>query len=364
MAAGFGVVVPSALAASTTTVDLGHASSYAVLSGASVGNTVSAAGAPFTTLRGDLGVLANAQPLGFPPGIVTGTTRVGTTVTQAYTDLVAAYNDVAGRAGGAPFGGDVAGQTLAPGLHSSAAAVANTGTLTLDGGGDANAIFVFKVGGALTMAAGAKINLTGGAQASHVFWQVTGAAAVGAGDKFVGTLMAHDAIAIGAGTAVNGRALALTGAISLDSNDFYSAPPALTITGGASAITNTSTPTISGTTDLSAPGVVTVTVAGQTLTATPADGTWSVSPALLANGTYAVHASATDGTGNLGSANEQLTVGNVAPVVSIDGGPSATTNDPTPTISGTTDVAAGSTVHVSVDAQTLTALVQPAGRGT
>ena len=58
-------------------VDLGQASTYAVLSGASVGNTVNAVGAPHTTLRGDLGVKADAQPTGFPPGVVTGATRVG-----------------------------------------------------------------------------------------------------------------------------------------------------------------------------------------------------------------------------------------------------------------------------------------------
>ena len=56
--AGFGPAVPSA-AASTTMVELGQASTYAVLSGASVGNTVNAVGAPHTTLRGDLGVKAN-----------------------------------------------------------------------------------------------------------------------------------------------------------------------------------------------------------------------------------------------------------------------------------------------------------------
>jgi hypothetical protein len=355
---GLGSAAPSALAASTLTVDLGQASSYAVLSGASVGNTVNAAGAPFTTLRGDLGVLANTQPTGFPPGIVTGTTRVGTTVTPAYTDLIAAYNDVAGRTGGAALAGDLAGLTLAPGLHSSAAAVSNTGTVTLDGAGNPNAVFVFQVGGALTMAAGAQIKLTDGAQASNVFWQVNGAAAIGAGDTFAGTLMAHDAVAIGAGTEVNGRALALTGAISLDSNEFYSAPPVVTVDGGATANTNASTPTITGTTDLASPGVVSVTIAGQTLTATPSDGTWSVTSALLADGTYPIRASATDGAGNTASATEQLTIDTVPPVIAIVGGTSLTTNDPTRSISGTTNAAPGTLVQVSVYSQTLTALVQ------
>ena len=359
--ASLGSTVPSALAASASTVDLGQASSYAVLSGASVGNTVNADGAPFTTLRGDLGVNAAAQPTGFPPGVVTGTIRVGTTASPAYNDLVTAYNEVAGRTGGTAIAGDLAGLTLTPSLYSAAGAVADTGTVTLDAGGDANAVFVFQIGGALNMAAGANVTLTNGAQASNVFWQVNGAAAIGANATFAGTLMALDAIAVGAGSEVNGRALALNGAISLNSNEFYSAPPTVTITGGTAAITNNSTPTISGTTDLEAPGIVTLTVAGQTLTATPSNGAWSVPSAILADGTYPVVASVIDGAGNTGSATQQLTIDTVAPVVTIDGGPSVTTNDPTPTIAGTTDAAPGTIVDVTVDSQTLTALVQSAG---
>ena len=198
--------------------------------------------------------MADAQPTGFPPGVVTGTTGSAATAAPAYTDLSTAYNEVAGRTGGTALAGDLNGLTLAPGLYSAAGAVANTGTVTLDGGGDPNAVFVFQVGGALNMAAGAKVKLTNGAQASNVFWQVNGAAAVGAGATFAGTLMALAAIAVGAGTEFNGRALALNGAISLDSNEFYSAPPTVTIAGGATAITNNSTPTISGTTDLEARG--------------------------------------------------------------------------------------------------------------
>ncbi len=339
-------------------VDLGQASTYAVLSGASVGNTATG---PVTTLRGDLGVSTAAQPTGFPPGVVTGITRVGSTAAPAQADLVTAYNEVAARTGGIPFSGDQAGQTLTPGLHSTAAALSNTGTMTLDAGGDPNAVFVFQVGGALTMAAGAKVTLINGAQASRVFWQVNGAATVGAGAKFAGTVMALNAIAMGADTVVNGRALALNGAVSLNSNEFYSAPPVVTIAGGAAANTTDTTPTISGTTDVEAPGVVTVTIAGQTLTATPSDGLWSTTAAVLANGTYTVVTSVTDGAGNTGTATQQLTVDTVPPVVTINGGSSAITNDRTPTITGTTDAAPGTLVTVVVGSQTLTALTQSDG---
>ena len=357
----FEPIVLSGASASTTAVNLGQASTYAVLSGASVGNTVNAVGAPYTTLRGDLGVSANTQPTGFPPGVVVGTTRVGAAATAAHAYLVEAYNEIAGRTGGATLAGDLGGLTLAPGLYSAAGAVSNTGTVTLDAAGNPNAMFIFQVGGALNMAAGAQVVLAHGAQASHVFWQVNGAAAIGANATFTGTLMALNAIAVGAGSEVNGRALALNGAVSLNSDEFYSAPPVVTIAGGETAYTNDSTPTISGTTDVEAPGLVTVTIAGQTLTATPSNGAWSVPAAILADGAYAVVASVTDGAGNDGATTQQLTIDTVPPVIAIDGGPSVTTNDLTPTIAGTTDAAPGTIVAVAVGSQTLTALVQSAG---
>ncbi len=357
--AGFGPA--SAIAASTPVVDLGRASSYAVLSGASVGNTVSAPGAPHTTLRGDLGVKANTQPTGFPPGVVTGTTRVGSAADQAHADLVSAYNEVAARTGGAPLAGALAGATIPPGLHTIAGAASNTTTVTLDAGGDPNAVFVFQVNGALAFAAGSHVVLTGGAQASRVFWQVNGAGAIGANADFAGTLMALDAAAVGAGSLVNGRVFARNGALTLDNNQFYSAPPVVTIGGGPADYTTDTTPTISGTTDVEAPGVVTVAIGGQTITATPSNGAWSVTSAILANGTYPVVASVSDGAGNPGSATQQLTVDTVLPVVTLDGGPSVTTNDPTPTISGTSDVAVDTVVHVTVDSQALRALVHLGG---
>jgi hypothetical protein len=356
-------IAPSlSAAAPTTMVNLGSAATYAVLSGASVGNTVSADGAPHTTLRGDLGVNVSTQPTGFPPGIVTGAVNVGNAAaTQAYSAAAAAYTEVAARTGGAALAGALAGATILPGLYTIGGAVSNTATVTLDGGGDPNAVFVFQVNGAMAMAAGSRVVLTNGARASRVFWQVNGAGAVGAAASFAGTLMALNAVAIGNGSLVNGRAFALTGALTLDANDVYSAPPALTIAGGATAITTHTTPTIGGTTDVTAPAVVTVTINGQTLTATPSGGAWSVTSTILANNTYPIVASVTDGAGNPGSASQQLTIDTVPPVITLDGGPASTTNDPTPSIAGTSDVAPGTIVRIAIDSQSLTALVQPGG---
>jgi hypothetical protein len=357
-----GIGAASATAApATTMVDLGEASPYAVLSGASVGNTVSAPGAPHTTIRGDLGVKANAAPLGFPPGVVTGSIRYGSTVDGAHADVVAAYAEIAGRTGGAPLAGALVGATITPGLHSITGAASNTGTVTLDAGGDLEAVFVIQVDGALAFAAASKVVLANQAQASRVFWQVAGAGSVGAGGSFAGTMIARDAVGMGAGTIVNGRAFARDGAITLDNNQFYGAPPVVTINGGESAQTTDTTPTLSGTTDVESPGVVTVTIAGQTLTATPADGLWSVTSEILPNGVYPVTASVVDGAGNPGEATQQLVVDTVLPEITITGGATVTTNDPTPTVGGTTDAAEDTVVRVEVGSQSLRALVHAGG---
>ena len=342
---------PSAFAASTPTVSLGQAASYAVISGASVANLGD------TTVRGDIG--SPTQPSGFPPGVVVGNMQVGSADATAYNDMLTAYAEVQARTGGTALPA-LTSATLTPGLYAGAAAVAvpALGVVTLDGGGNPNAVFVIQVNGALSLGAGAQVNLTGGAQASNVFWQVNGAFSLAAGAQFAGTVLASTTGTIGAGSLVNGRVLAET-AVTMDSDEFYSAPPTVTITGGAAADINNSTPTIGGTTNVGASGVVTVTIAGQTLTATPSalDGSWSVTPTILADGTYPVVASTTDGAGNVGSATQQLTIDTVPPLITLDGAPTVLTNNPSATISGTTNAAPGTIITVNVDAQTLTAVV-------
>jgi hypothetical protein len=343
------VSAPSAFAASTPTVDLGQASGYAVISGTSVTNIND------TTVRGDIG--ASTQS-GFPPGVIVGTMRLGSADAAAYTDMQAAYTEVQARTGGTAFP-TLPGATLTPGLYTApaAVAVAASDTVTLNAGGNPNAVFVIQVNGALSLGAGAKVKLTGGAQASNVFWVVNGAFSVAAGGQFAGTVLATTTGTIGTGALVNGRVLVQT-AVTMDTNEFYSAPPTVTIAGGATADNNDSTPTISGTTNVGASGTVSVTVDGQTLTATPADdGSWSVSPTILANATYPVMASTTDGAGNLGSATQQLTIDTTPPLITLNGAPTVLTNNRTATISGTTDAATGTLITVDVEAQTLSAVV-------
>ena len=213
--------------------------------------------------------------------MVTGATNIGNAAAvQAHTDIVAAYAEIAARTGGAPLALALAGKTITPGLYTIAGAASNTGTVTLDAGGDPDAVFVFQVNGALAFDAASHVTLAGGAQADRVFWQVNGAGAIGALD-----LRRHDD-RDGRGCdrqreLFNGRAFARNGALTMDAAEFYSAPPVVTVTGGATAYTTTMSPTISGTADATAPTLA-VTVNGQPLTVAPSAGTWSGTAPLVA----------------------------------------------------------------------------------
>jgi hypothetical protein len=154
------------------------------------------------------------------------------TTARGIADLSLAYDEVNAiqttNSSHAPaFGG---GETLSPGVYAITGAASISGTLTLNG--TANDLFIFKIHGALTTAAGTTVKLTGGAQASNVFWIATsaGAMTIAATNKMVGTLFAYNAAAsIGSGSTLEGRLFSNTGAITVG-------PSTITVPVGSSPI--------------------------------------------------------------------------------------------------------------------------------
>jgi Ice-binding-like len=218
-------------------VGLGTAGTYSVLGGQTVTNT-----GP-SSLSGDLGVSPGTAVVGFPPGTVGGATHAGDAqAAQAQSDLVIAYDDAAGRAPTASVAGDLVGQTLTTGVYNSTGPLALSGTLTLDGQGDPNAVFIFQIASTLITASASNVNLINGAQACNVFWQVGSSATLGTTSSFKGTIMALTSISVTTGTVVEGRALARNGQVSLDNNTF-TAPDC-----GATTTTTTTAPTTTPTT--------------------------------------------------------------------------------------------------------------------
>lgn len=108
------------------------------------------------------------------------------------------------------------GETLLPGVYAQAAAASLAGTLTLDGGGDANALFIIRTGGALTTGAGTTVILTNGADANNIFWLSGGALSLAANTTMKGTLIAQNAAASAAADSdLEGRMFSTTGALSM-----------------------------------------------------------------------------------------------------------------------------------------------------
>ncbi|GAA3979900.1 ice-binding family protein [Streptomyces plumbiresistens] len=196
-----------------TPVPMGTAGSYAVLAGTTVTNT-----GP-SLITGDLGVHPGTAITGFPPGIVLGAQHAGDTVAgQAKTDLVTAYNDAAGQASDALLPPDAGGLTLVPGVYTAPTTLGLTGTLTLDAGGNPNAVWVIQVGSGLTTATDSRVSLINGASPCNVYWQVGSSATLGVRTAFVGTIMALTSISANTGATIDGRALARNGAVTLDTN--------------------------------------------------------------------------------------------------------------------------------------------------
>jgi len=195
---------------------LGTACSFGIL-----GATPAVTNTGNTDVTGDVGIWPAASITGFPPGILTGTEHKGDAVAMtAQGDLTTAYNFAAAAAGGAILPADIGGETLAPGVYKTTSgqpSLGITGNLTLSG--NANGVWIFQIVSTLITAAGnSQVILAGGAQSSNVFWQVGSSATLGTNTTFAGTIMAQASITLNNGATLDGRALARTGAVTLQDN--------------------------------------------------------------------------------------------------------------------------------------------------
>jgi len=164
-----------------------------------------------TVVSGDVGSSPTPSISNFPPSSAPGFTvhlANDSTVQQAHTDAIAAYNFLAAQGPGTLLVAQLDGAVLTSGIYSfagGAADLAATGTLTLNGPG----IFIFQVGSALT--ANVNSNVIGTADPCNVFWRV-GTSATLNGISFRGNVIADASITVGSGSNVTGKAIAGTGA--------------------------------------------------------------------------------------------------------------------------------------------------------
>ena len=187
-------------------VVLGSASTFGIMATSAITST------GFTIINGDVSLDPGTSMSGFPPGVINGAIHINDTVAaQARQDLLTAYNYAKTLPPGTTISGGADLGALyplgcPPGTYTSGSTMLVSTTLTLDAGGNANAVWVFQVGSSFTT--GASVKLANGAQAKNVFWVPTLDGTVGVGTVFYGTIIAGRSVTGVTGSTINGRILA------------------------------------------------------------------------------------------------------------------------------------------------------------
>jgi hypothetical protein len=172
-----------------------------------------------TYATGDIGTNTGLTT-GYDPLLVTGTihpipdistAQCAADLLNVYTSLNALPYDIE-LLYPAQFGNSL---VLTPHTYLLNAATDLTGTLYLNAQGNANAVFVIQINGALSTDTYSKVILNEGAQAKNVYWKVEGALTINDYSGFSGTIVCNNgAINLNTGVTLDGRALTTTGILT------------------------------------------------------------------------------------------------------------------------------------------------------
>lgn len=196
-------------------ISLSTADAFAVLAGGGITNSSTSA------ITGNVGSDPTNTVTGLTSGMVTGHlyTSSDPAVISAKVSLVNAYADAISRTPAVAIAHELGGTTLTSGIYNCTDGYFQiTGTLTLDGADDPNAVFIFQTTTTFTTADASTITLINGAQAKNIFFQVGSTASIGHNATFKGNVLSTGNITVNRGANIAGRVLSKNGTVTLDTN--------------------------------------------------------------------------------------------------------------------------------------------------
>lgn len=217
LVSGFASVVINS--AAPPLIPLGNAAPNGIMAGTAVtcitGGLISA----------DVSISPGNTVTGFGPCVITGVQHLADAVAlNGQNDLTTAYNLL--QALPCPpanaIVADLGGTTKAAGVYCTASGIGVTGVLTLDGGGDPNANFVFQAGTSIITAG--DVVLINGAQARNVYWVSGSSVTLGTASQWKGNVIALTSITLVDTANLIGRALARNGAVTLGTANTITLP--------------------------------------------------------------------------------------------------------------------------------------------
>jgi hypothetical protein len=148
---------------------------------------------------------------------------------QGVIDAANLYDELMAYPGGVPHGLTFgSGEVLSPGVYDVGGAPSIDGLLTMDGGGDPDAVFIIRGPGAFTTAVGTTVVLIGGAKPENIFWVSGAAMSTAANTIMKGTMLGGGtgagAVSLGADSELEGRLFTKLGAVSLGANVVLTIP--------------------------------------------------------------------------------------------------------------------------------------------
>ena len=155
-------------------------------------------------------------------GLVHAGTTTGTpNARQAQAELTTARLQLSSLGSGTVLQrADLVGLTLMPGVYTVQAGSTNlSGLLRLDGGGNANAAWIFQMESTLITSPDAVVDVFNTGAGAGLYWNVASSATIDRATVFMGNVLALASVSMNTGaTDVCGRVLADTGAVTLQMN--------------------------------------------------------------------------------------------------------------------------------------------------